>query len=261
MPESATPRPQAPGWSRFAPADFIVLALGIALLAGFFMTDVRAVAYEPPPDFGRMSVEQKKREFFAYLSPMVARVNFEMADDRRRVERLRARYESGDPIGWLDRRWLGRLAVRLEVPIEEMELGEALAMLERRAGVVPEALVLVQAAIESGWGTSRFALEGNNYFGQRCYSADCGIVPEQRADGQRFGLAEFSSVAASVESYIMNLNTHEGYREFRLLREELRDADRPVTGLAVVESLVNYSERGADYVAQLEAMIRANNLE
>lgn len=255
------PKPPKAGRSRFSPADYVVLALCIALLAGFVMTDVRAVAYRPPPDFSSMSVEQKKREFFAYLSPMIDRVNFEMAADRRRVERLRADYEAGETIGWLDRRWLGRLAVRLEVPIDEMELGEALEVLERRTGVVPEALVLVQAAVESGWGTSRFAVEGNNYFGQRCYRADCGIVPEDRPEGRRFGVAEFSSVAASVESYIMNLNTHEGYRDFRLLRDELRDEGKPITGLAVVDSLVNYSERGADYVEQLESMIRANNLE
>lgn len=208
-----------------------------------------------------MPVDVKKRQFFAYLSPIISELNFQLAADRDRVRELRKAHARGERMTWSDRRWLGRLAAELDVSIESTGLDEALATLERRAGVVPESIVLVQAAVESGWGTSRFALEGNNFFGQRCYRPNCGIVPEERPDGARFGLAEFASVAESVESYIMNLNTHESYRQFRELRLERRNAGEPITGLSLVRGLGNYSERGSEYVREIASMIRANNLE
>jgi Bax protein len=232
----------------------------VALLAAFTQIEV-AGSVPTAPDFSDMAVAAKKREFFAYLSPMIAEVNFEMAADRDRVHKLREKLKHGESIGWFGRRWLDRLASRLEVPIDEMELGDALELLERRAGVVPESIVLVQAALESGWGTSRFAIEANNYFGQRCYSPECGMAPEDRPSGARFGLARFSSVAASVESYIMNLNTHPSYQRFRELREQRRESGEPITGLSLVEGLANYSERGKEYVAEIAAMIRNNDLE
>jgi Bax protein len=245
-------RPTAP--------EFALLVACVACLGGFLLVDGKP-RFAPPPDFASMPVEVKKRQFFAYLSPMISEVNFGLAADRRRVEELRAAYENGEPIGWADRRWLERLAARLEVDLDELSLGEALVLLERRAGVVPESIVLVQAAVESGWGTSRFAIEGNNYFGQRCYRVECGMAPEGRSPGERFGLARFASAAASVESYILNLDTHDSYRAFRELRQERRAAGEPLTGLSLVNGLLNYSERGPDYIAQIAAMIRDNHLE
>lgn len=241
-------------------AEFGILVACAALLAGFSLIDAD-VHYPSPPDFGGMEVDEKKLQFFSYLSPMISEINFDFAADRRRVQSLSDRVGRGERLGWSDSRWLGRLALRLEVDLESMELADALEVFKRRAGVVPESLVLVQAAVESGWGTSRFAIEGNNFFGQRCYRRDCGIVPERQREGEQFGLARFSSPAASVEGYILNLNTHESYREFRDLRERRRNAGEPITGLALVEGLGSYSERGADYIEQIVSMIRSNNLE
>jgi len=241
-------------------ADSLIIGLSLLMMAAFAAINDDAGA-PPPPDFASMPVEVKKRRFFAYLSPMVSDVNFRLAAERDQVRELRARLADGGHLGWFDRRWLGRLAVRLEVDLESQPLEDALVQLERRAGIVPESIVLMQAAVESGWGTSRFAVEGNNYFGQRCYSAGCGIIPEERPDGSRFGLAEFVSAAQSVESYMLNLNTHDSYRQFRQRRERLRSEGRPVTGLALVDGLANYSERGQEYVEQIASMIRSNGLE
>ena len=252
--------PTPPSGNRPSRAEFAILVVCVALLAGFSLIDAN-VRYAPPPDFGSMEVDEKKLQFFSYLSPMISEVNFELAADRLRVQSLSDLVGRGERLGWVDRRWLGRLALRLEVEIESMGLADALEVLKRRAGVVPESLVLVQAAVESGWGTSRFAIEGNNYFGQRCYRPDCGIVPDRRREGEQFGLSRFSSPAASVEGYILNLNTHESYRDFRDLREQRRSAGEPITGLSLVQGLGSYSERGADYIEQIVSMIRSNNLE
>jgi Bax protein len=245
--------------TRLTPPEIGLLAVCVVCLGGFLLVDGDR-RHPPPPDFASMPIETKKREFFAYLSPIISEINFGLAADRRRVQELTAAYQRDEPIGWVDRRWLGRLAERLDVDTGELTLGEALVLLERRAGIVPESIVLVQAAVESGWGTSRFALEGNNYFGQRCYRANCGMAPQGR-QGARFGLARFSSPAASVESYILNLNTHESYRSFRELRHRRRVAGDPITGLSLVDGLRNYSERGPEYVAEIASMIRDNDLE
>lgn len=246
--------------TKLSKADRAVLAVCAMFLAGFVASDGRAT-YPEPPDFSSMAVDAKKRQFFAYLSPMVSAVNFEFAADRDRIREIRAELERGDDLGWIQKRWLRRLAIRLEVDMESMPLDDALDLLERRAGIVPESIVLAQAAVESGWGTSRFARQGNNYFGQRCYTAGCGLEPRQRPEGSRFGLARYADPFASVESYMLNLNTHESYREFRLMRERLRVAGEPITGLDLVRGLSDYSERGSEYIAQLASMIRANNLE
>ena len=239
--------------------SLLVLGGCAALLTVFNSTDDGLTVAEPP-DFGAMDVIDKKREFFAYLSPLVASINDAMRSDRDRVRSIREAYDAGEDPGWLDQRWLRRLSGRYEVAFEDQELAEALTVLERRAGVVPVSLVLAQAAIESGWGTSRFAIEGNNYFGQRCYETDCGIAPHGRAEAS-FGLAEFDSVADSVLSYMMNLNTHAEYSGFRRRRQALR-AEGPVTsGLSLLEELDGYSERGNEYIEEVRAMIRANDLE
>lgn len=255
--DKAPPVSTAP---RFGPGDLIVLAASITLLTAL-MTLPGETRYPDPPDFAAMDVDAKKQQFFAFLSPMISEVNFELMADRDRVQRIRRDHDEGRAPGWFDRRWLEQLAVKLEVPFDEVDLSEALRLLERRSGVVPESIVLAQAAIESGWGTSRFAVEGNNYFGQRCYSADCGLVPQAIGEDASFGVAQYESVKASVESYILNLNTHPQYLDFRARRQALRTLDEPITGLALVDGLLGYSERGSEYVEDIETMIRSNNLE
>lgn len=259
MSDLANP-PKPDSGYRLTLPDKAVLVACAAFLCAFSLMRTELNHVEPP-DFSDLPVDEKKSQFFAYLSPMISRVNFKLAAERDRVAELRAINARGESLGWADRRWLRRLASRLEVDIDSIGLAEALETLHRRAGIVPESIVLVQAAVESGWGTSRFAIEGNNYFGQRCYRAECGIVPEERPEDENFGLATFGSPAESVESYILNLNTHDSYTEFRDLRNKLRINDQPITGLALVDGLLKYSERGEEYVAQIASMIRSNGLE
>lgn len=257
MPEHAT-QPSALIPTLRNPVEALLLGACAALLIAFMFPGARASG--PPPDFGSMTIEQKKREFFDYLSPLVADVNAHLAANRDRIASLRETYSAGGELSLLDRLWVKRLARRFDVPLDDAEMTDVLDTLYLRTGVVPESLVLAQAAIESGWGTSRFAVEGNNYFGQRCYRQDCGIAPREQQDGN-FGLARFRSVSASVESYILNLNTHPEYRNFRQLRADRRARGLPVTGLALLQGLRGYSERGTAYIAEIEAMIRANDLE
>ena len=212
------------------------------------------------PDFRPLETQQRKADFFGFLTPIVASVNAHIAREKVRLQSLARGLRDGAQLSWSDRRWIHELGKAYKVSIGEKGVtSSTVATLLLRVDVVPEPLVLVQAAKESGWGTSRFAVQGNNLFGQRCYMPGCGIPPKGAESGVRFGLAHFDSVRDSVVSYIRNLNTHPQYRSFRELRKSLRDANEPLDPLILAGQLGDYSERGGQYVAEIKTLIRQNH--
>jgi len=240
--------------------DLAVLLSAAALLAVIMF--LPQFSGDQLPDFRPLETQVRKAEFFAFLDPIVVEVSADVSAEREFILETAREIEAGKNPSWLTRRKLDRLARYYEVETEDTDLAtEILPELERRIDIVPRSLVFVQAAKESGWGTSRFALQGNNLFGQRCYSSGCGIAPAGIQPGAKFGVARFSTVSASVASYVRNLNTHPQYEEFRRQRHSLRDAEAELTGIALADSLVDYSERGEDYVAEIKALIRQNALE
>ena len=122
-------------------------------------------------------------------------------------------------------------------------------------------MVLAQAAIESAWGTSRFARQANNLFGQWCFAPGCGIVPLHRPSDATYEVEKFPSVGAAVEAYYLNLNTHAAYRALRTIRRESRLQGKTLSGALMVAGLEKYSGRGIHYVEELRSMIRTNQLE
>ena len=125
---------------------------------------------------------------------------------------------------------------------------------------MPVSLTPSQAAIESAWGSSRFAVEGNNLFGQWCYQTGCGILPFRHGDGQSNKVAHFSDVRAEEASYMRNINCHLAHAESRASRAELRSAGVIITGHDTAKHLLRYSERGQDHVSGTQSMIRVNQL-
>ena len=125
---------------------------------------------------------------------------------------------------------------------------------------MPVSLTPSQAAIESAWGSSRFAVEGNNLFGQWCYKTGCGILPFRHGDGQSNKVAHFSDVRAEEASYMRNINCHLAYAESLDSRAELRSAGMIITGHDAAKHLLRYSERGQDHVSGTQSMIRVNQL-
>jgi Bax protein len=245
--------------ARFSAGDVLVLFGCVLLSAGFLFPPDSD--FEPMPDFSALDGTARKQAFFGYLSPLIANVNERARADREQLQRISTRFAESGELPWLESLRLKSLAERHEVSLDEQGVGNALTILDRRIGTVPESLVLVQAAMESGWGTSRFAREGNNLFGQRCYRLGCGLVPRDRASDAEFWVAEFDSVHESITSYVMNLNTHAQYRDFRIRRQQLREAAQPLTGLALADGLLGYSELGQSYVDEIRDLIRYNELE
>jgi Bax protein len=225
-----------------------LILLGLVAMGG----DGRA------PDFRDYPAgEPRKQAFLTYTRPIIESENDRIRRDRERLAAIAA----DGRIGWLDRRWLTVLARSYDLDTSElsgMRLVEALLM---RVDIVPASLALAQAAKESGWGTSRFAREGRNWFGEWCFEPGCGMVPASRAAGATHEVAVFGSTRDSVASYLHNINTHPGYDELRADRAVQRAAGEPLSGLRLARHLSRYSARGEAYVREVRQLIRYNRLE
>jgi Bax protein len=210
-----------------------------------------------------LSPQDKKRLFFRVIAPIVLRINELILEDRVRANELTERLTQGQRVTPDDQVWLTKLAVKykvLESTSERLDRN-AFAELLMRVDVIPPSLALAQAANESGWGTSRFAEQGNALFGQ--WSWGTGLKPTEQRTSE-FGdrrIAAFGSTAQAAYSYALNLNTEHAYRDFRLKRAVLRRQKQRISGTLLSETLVHYSERGQAYVNDLEALIRLNRLD
>ncbi|MGX5174154.1 glucosaminidase domain-containing protein [Aliikangiella sp. IMCC44653] len=216
---------------------------------------------EPLPDFSQhRDVNQKKEAFFNYLRPIIRMENTKIKYDQALLEQIESELEGvKSHHAQAVKRKLDKLAKRYRV--EKTKPAEILKVLKRRIDVIPESLVLAQAAKESGWGTSRFATEANNLFGQWCYQKGCGMVPSKRAANARHEVRVFQSPRDSVKSYMRNLNSHYAYSEFRRLRQNMRENAKRLSGKVLAQGLINYSERREDYVKEVVNLIEYNDLE
>jgi Bax protein len=209
------------------------------------------------PDFRTYDAgPARKSEFFEFVRPLIAAENQRVRSERERLETIASRAKPSIFDQW----WLDSMAEKYAVDQEELEEEAVIETLLRRVDVVPMSLALAQAAKESGWGTSRFAQDGNNLFGEWCFDAGCGLVPVQRSQGRRHEVEAFDSPRESVVSYLRNLNTHESYQSFRLERARLREVGEDPSGLALVSEISRYSERREAYIDVIRSLIRVNNL-
>lgn len=221
----------------------------------------RGPVREHLPDFAAIEdTTARKTAFIDHLAPLARLVNVEQTALRAQLLALDEDLAAGRPPapGPLALARANAIRHGLE-PAGDIDR-VLLARLITRVDTVPPSLTLAQAAIESGWGTSRFAREGNNLFGLRCHRPGCGIVPAKRAPGARFEVAVYPDPTAAVRAYVHNLNTHPRYRALRRTRAELRAGGQPVTGPALADGLVRYSEIGSDYVRLVRSIIADNQL-
>lgn len=238
-----------------------VLAVSLALL--FLRSCLRSVGHRPLPDFASISsVEERKVAFFEFLRPYIHEANEDILEDRERLERL-LRRENLTKLGRREARWLHETAQRhgIELVPEEPFPADILERLDLRLGIIPESMALAQAALESGWGTSRFAREGNNLFGIWCYEPGCGLVPRRRAPGATHEVAVYRSPKECFLAYIRNLNSNTAYERLWQLRRAARRNGESPTGIALAEGLLKYSQERGAYIEKVRRMIRANNLE
>lgn len=205
---------------------------------------------------GAISTADKKKYFFFMLAPMILRANETIARQRAFIEGMQISTKWSEQ----DRDSLIAIAQEYRVPAPEHARDKAFSRLLRRVDIVPASLAMAQAAIESGWGTSRFAAEGNALFGQWTWSDDA-ITPERvRTELGNYGIRSFKTPFESITAYMHNLNTHRAYQDLRQLREQSRQEQKPLSGKTLASGLMKYSERGDAYVNELRALIRVNRL-
>lgn len=198
-------------------------------------------------------VTVKKSVFLRTLLPLILRTNEGIAADRARIQEIVDRRADGR-VHPADERWLAETADAYglkSVDPKKMLL---------RIDVIPPSLALAQAAEESGWGTSRFARQGNALFGQWTWDAENALVPRDRKSGATHGIKTFPSLLQAVKAYARNLNTHRAYGEFRTARAAMRRAGSDLQGPALARTLTRYSERGDDYIKTLHIIMEANQL-
>jgi Bax protein len=211
------------------------------------------------PDFAKIAdVKQKKEAFFTTLYPLIE-------EENKHVLKIRNAIKAIQEIPFTDLQpnqltWISDTAKYYRVDNEELS-DNTLELLLQRVDIIPPSLALTQAAIESGWGSSRFSKTGNNLFGQWCFSKGCGMVPSARDTGKSHEVAKFDSVNAAVRAYIKNLNTNSAYQKLREKRTSIRAQNGEVTGIALAQTLTEYSEEREKYITKVTKFINQNKLQ
>ena len=203
-----------------------------------------------PKDLKKIkSTKTKKDTFIKIVMPLILDENNKILENRKKLFKILAKPNNtrGERL-WLKRRF------------EDYSIkNEDITELKIRMDIVPVSIAIAQAAKESGWGTSRFALEGNAMFGQWTWGKK-GIAPLEREKDKGHKILKFPILRSSVQAYKNNLNTHKGYREFREKRAELRKKNKKISGLELVQYLHNYAATGSEYTKVLKKIIDQNQL-
>ena len=203
-----------------------------------------------PKDLKKIkSTKTKKDTFIKIVMPLILDENNKILENRKKLFKILAKPNNtrGERL-WLKRRFE-------DYSIKNDDITE----LKIRMDIVPVSIAIAQAAKESGWGTSRFALEGNAMFGQWTWGKK-GIAPLEREKDKGHKILKFPILRSSVQAYKNNLNTHKGYREFREKRAELRKKNKKISGLELVQYLHNYAATGSEYTKVLKKIIDQNQL-
>lgn len=220
------------------------------------------VSAESVPDFASMKdVKQKKHAFFEYIYPLLEVANKEVLVKRKKISQIQADLVAGDKLTPGELEFLVAVSAEYSLKPKDTASKENVEKLLKAVDYVPPALALAQSANESAWGTSRFAKEGNNFFGQWCFKKGCGIVPARRDAGSKHEVRKFASTQGSVRAYVKNINTGRAYSSLRSVRAKLRSKNEMLTGHDLAAGLIKYSARKEAYVKEIRSMIRTNKLK
>ena len=193
---------------------------------------------------------ERKEFFIQIILPLILQENNNIKLDRKRLFNIITKNKNSN----LEKKWLQKKYKQYGVPSKD------LSELKIRMDIIPVSLAIAQAAKETGWGTSRFALEGNALFGQWTWSGE-GLKPKEAEEDKGHKVMKFNVLQASVRAYQRNLNTHNSYKSFRLARAELRDKGQQLDSYILSKFLDNYAETGEKYVEVLQKIIKQNNLK
>ena len=215
---------------------------------------------ELPDDFSEIQdVPTKKKLFYLVTLPLIYNTNTSIMQERRMVINIEKKIARKE-LNKNETDEIIRLSKKYKLDYSEINT-KLFRKLKQRINIIPVSLALGQAIIESGWGQSRFATEGNALYGQWTTSEDKGIIPQDRDEDKSHAVLKFKNLSESVEAYMFNINTHQAYYNFRVIRridERIKYTD-PIS--MKVKYLAAYAEIGDKYVDKLELIIASNNLQ
>ena len=195
------------------------------------------------------NTKKRKDMFIKIVLPLVIKENNKIRIDRKRLFTILNKNSNTD----IEKKWLEKKFKQYGV------IKNDLSTLKIRIDEIPVSLAIAQAAKETGWGTSRFALKGNALFGQWTWSGE-GLKPKNAEEGQDHKVMKFHSLHISVRAYLRNLNTHSSYKNLRKARTELRNRNEPLDSLILSKHLDKYAETGNQYIEVIQKIIEQNNL-
>jgi len=222
------------------------------------LDDVRNTKLVKPVDIGLLpneiksidNTKKRKEMFIKIVLPLIVKENNKIRIDRKRLFTILNRNSNTD----IEKKWLEKKYKQYGVRQND------LLTLKIRMDEIPVSLAIAQAAKETGWGTSRFALKGNALFGQWTWSGE-GLKPKNAEKGEEHKVMKFHNLQLSVRAYLRNLNTHSSYKNLRKVRTKLRDKNKPLDSLVLSNHLDKYAETGAEYIEVLQKIITQNNLK
>ena len=222
------------------------------------LKDVRHTKLVKPIDIGLLPKEIKKIEstkkrkdlFIKIVLPLIVKENSKIRIDRKRFFAILNKNSNTD----IEKKWLEKKYKQYGVRQND------LLTLKIRMDEIPVSLAIAQAAKETGWGTSRFALKGNALFGQWTWSGE-GLKPKKAEQGEDHKVMKFHSLQLSVRAYLRNLNTHSSYKNLRKARTDLRNNKKPLDSLILSKYLDKYAETGTEYIEVLQKIIQQNSLK
>ena len=204
-------------------------------------------------NFEDFSIKDRKKKFIADLFPVIHSANQDIIEKRNIFFEIKKKIQSNN-LNVLEAAILKKLFNEYKVKNND------LAELKKRIDIVPISLAIAQAAIESGWGTSRFAQEGNAYFGQKIIGIKVDGIRPNDSENPLIKVRIFENLNDSVKAYLNNLNTHFAYKNFRKSRNELRSFGKTLEGIVLANQLKKYSELGNEYIINVQEIIKKNNL-
>ena len=196
------------------------------------------------------NVKKRKEFFIQIILPLILEENKNINLDRKRLFTIINKSNNS----LAEKKWLEKKYKQYGIPSKD------LSILKRRMDVVPVSLAIAQAAKETGWGTSRFAQQGNALFGQWTWSGE-GLKPKEADKNEGHKVMRFNILQASVRAYQRNINTHSSYEDFRMARAKLRDLGDPLDSIILSVYLDKYAETGNEYVKVLQKIIQQNSLK
>ena len=208
------------------------------------------------------NLNKKKLNFIKTILPIVVKQNEEIILTRSKLKEIQNYLIKNKTLDKFDQVFLSNAAKKYSIKAKNIHKLDMIEDLLNNVDIIPNSLVIAQAANESGWGSSRFAKDYNALFGEYTYDLNNGVVPAKREEGKKHLIKYFETYEKSVESYFKNINSHSAYKEFRSLRSKLRSKNS--SSYINVDLLIRELDRYAEdinYVETLSSIIRVNNLK